>query len=307
MWCGEMFRKVLFPTDFSKQSEAILRGLHEFKKYGVDEVVLANIIEHDVVALIEGGVDVDEFIQKLKKEAEKKLSQSASVLNREGFKVKLTPPIPSANPIDEIVKIAREENVSLILLGSRSRGFKGSLMGSVSEGVVREAKKPVLVLKTKPDAGEGYYEMVFRRLFDRIIYPHDLSDTSQKIEDFVKKASLLGGKEVIIVHVIAADEIIEREVEREEVMHPLVPISNLTEMLSKHWMEAQTYLSNIKKNFDIAGIKTRVNLRVGSPHKEIIKIANEEGASVVMISSKGLTPNVDFVVRYSEQPVIVFH
>ncbi|GEM_PF-143988 len=302
-----MFRRILFPTDFSKQSEAILRGLHEFKKYGVDEVVLANIIEHDVVALIEGGVDVDEFIQKLKKEAEKKLSQSASVLNRGGFKVKLTPPIPSANPVDEIVKTAREEDVSLILLGSRSRGFKGSLMGSVSEGVVREAKKPVLVLKTKPDAGEGYYEMVFRRLFDRIIYPHDLSEISQKIEDFVKEASLLGGKEVIIVHVVAADDVVDKEVGKEEVIHPLVPIPNLTEMLSKHWMRARTYLGNIKKNFEIAGIKARVILRVGSPHKEILKIANEEGGSVVMISSKGLTPNVDSVVRYSEVPVIVYH
>lgn len=302
-----MFRKVLFPTDFSKQSEAILRGLHEFKKYGVGEVVLANIIEHDVVALIEGGVDVDEFIQKLKKEAEKKLSQSASVLNGEGFKVKLTPPIPSANPIDEIVKIAREENVSLILLGSRSRGFKGSLMGSVSEGVVREAEKPVLVLKTKPDAGKGYYEMVFRRLFDKIIYPHDLSDTSQKIEDFVKKASLLGGKEVIIVHVVAVDNIVDEEVGKEGAMHPLVPIPNLAEILSEHWIKAQTQLNSIKKSFEVAGIKAKVTVRVGSPHKEILKVANEEGGSIIMISSKGLTPVVDSVVRYSEQPVIVFH
>ncbi len=301
-----MFRKILFPTDFSKHSEAILKSLHELKKYGVEEVVLAHVIEHDVVALIEGGVDVDDFIQKRKREAEKRLSQSAMFI-RKDFKVRVLSPIPSIDPVEKIVKIADSEDVSLILLGSKSSGLKSSLMGSVSEGVVRETKKPVLVLKTKPDAGEGYYEMVFRGLFDRIIYPHDLSDISQEIKDFVKKASLLGGREVIIVHVLAVDDVIDKRIGKEEVMHPLVPISNLTEILSEHWMGAQDCLNDIKRSFVGAGINAKIILRVGSPTKEILNIVDMVRGSVIMVNGKkGLTPNADSIIRYSEVPVIVF-
>lgn len=301
-----MFRKILYPTDLSNNSEVILRGLYELKRIGVSEVVLAHIVEYDAVGLIEGGVDIDKFVMKLKNKAGKKLSEFASILKRD-FEVKLLPPIPSVNPVEEIVKIANNEDVSLILLGSKSSGLKSALMGSVSEGVVREVEKPILVLKMKPDTGEGYYGMVFRRLFDKIIYPHDLSDISQEIKDFVKKASLLGGREVIIVHVVEIADIIDKQVGKEDVMHPLVPISNLAEMLSEHWMEAKNHLDKIKRDFVGAGIKVKTILRVGSPNKEIPKIASMEGGSVIMISSKkGLTPNVDPIIRYSEIPTIVF-
>ncbi|HET6386440.1 MAG TPA: universal stress protein [Armatimonadota bacterium] len=50
--------------------------------------------------------------------------------------------------VDTIVRIARDENVNLIVLGSRGRGeFQSLLLGSVSNGVLHHAHCPVLIVR----------------------------------------------------------------------------------------------------------------------------------------------------------------
>jgi nucleotide-binding universal stress UspA family protein len=58
-------------------------------------------------------------------------------------------------PDDEIVLLATEENVDLIVMASHGRtGLSRLLMGSVAEGVMRRAPCPVLVVK-HPDVEKG--------------------------------------------------------------------------------------------------------------------------------------------------------
>ena len=52
-------------------------------------------------------------------------------------------------PYKEIVRVAEEEDVSLILLPSHGKlGFSHELMGSTTIRVLRKTKKPVLIIKT---------------------------------------------------------------------------------------------------------------------------------------------------------------
>ena len=52
---------------------------------------------------------------------------------------------------EEVIDLAEELEVGLIVLGSRGRGrIRRALMGSVSDSVVRHAHCPVLVVRWKP-------------------------------------------------------------------------------------------------------------------------------------------------------------
>jgi len=301
-----MFNKILFPIDFKKHSEAVLSGLYSLKKFGVEEVVLLNVIEYDIEKLMESGVDVDGLIQKLKKDSEAKLVKKTEELKR-NFKVKTLPPLPAMDPVAEITKVAKKEDVSLILLTSTSSGLKGSIMGSVSGGIVRGAEVPVMVLKAKHEAGEGYYELQFKRLFDRIIYPNGYTGDSLAIKEKVKEAALMGGKEIELLHILEIDDIIKKENLEDQIKHPLVPIPNLTEIISKYWIEAYKKLEDVQKSFENSGISTKIVIKIGSPNKEIRKIANEDGGTVIMLNiSKELSNEVESIIRYSDVPVIVF-
>src|SRR5262249_60944821 len=55
------------------------------------------------------------------------------------------------SPKDEILRIARERNADLVVLGARGLGrIKRFLLGSVSLAVARHATCPVLVVKGQP-------------------------------------------------------------------------------------------------------------------------------------------------------------
>lgn len=54
-------------------------------------------------------------------------------------------------PFREILKIAGDEDVSLIAIGSHGKSnIMEKLLGSVSEKVIRDSKRPVLVVKRDP-------------------------------------------------------------------------------------------------------------------------------------------------------------
>ncbi len=55
---------------------------------------------------------------------------------------------PQGDPFKEIIRVAEEEDVSVIVIGSHGRtDIVEMLLGSVAEKVVRKAKRPVLVVK----------------------------------------------------------------------------------------------------------------------------------------------------------------
>jgi nucleotide-binding universal stress UspA family protein len=62
--------------------------------------------------------------------------------------VKVEAEILEGNVADSIAELARSRGVDLIIVGSRGPGgIVGALLGSVAEGVVHRADRPVLVVK----------------------------------------------------------------------------------------------------------------------------------------------------------------
>ena len=61
--------------------------------------------------------------------------------------------ILEGNPVEEIVRLARLRDADMIVIGSRGRGaVTSAVLGSVSQGVIHAADRPVLVVTPRVEA-----------------------------------------------------------------------------------------------------------------------------------------------------------
>jgi nucleotide-binding universal stress UspA family protein len=144
-----MFEKILLPTDFSDVAEKALACVKQLKDAGTKEVVILHVIKKDsinVIAQYSSIRDFREVENEVEGEARKKIARIEEELKEIGFQVKTR--IETGFPFNEILRAENEENVSVIVMGSHGiSNIKEILLGSVSEKVIRKAKKPVLVIK----------------------------------------------------------------------------------------------------------------------------------------------------------------
>jgi len=139
-FCRDLFRKILYPTDWSSCADLARAYLPALHQVGASEAVVVHVVE-----------ELPPEAQYLNREAlMKRVEEQIGPLERElqsvGFQVKSY--TLEGNPYREINRLATEEDVSLIVMGAHGRGFvEGMLWGSVSQKVVEYSEKPVLVVK----------------------------------------------------------------------------------------------------------------------------------------------------------------
>ncbi len=133
-FCERKFVKVLFPTDFSDPS---LRAFNRIKE-------LKGVTKHIVLAhAADKGVG-DNTISKLREEARKKLKEMKLELTDSGFQTDVR--IRAGIPSEQIIDIANDDEVTLIVLASRGEGIiKDLLLGSTAENIARHSKRPILL------------------------------------------------------------------------------------------------------------------------------------------------------------------
>ena len=79
-------------------------------------------------------------------ETERKLKDVKKELVDAGLTVRLR--VETGMPVREILRVANEEDVSVIVIGSHGRSnLEEIFLGSVSEKVIRKSKQPVFVIK----------------------------------------------------------------------------------------------------------------------------------------------------------------
>ena len=141
-----MFKKILFPTDFSDVSQKAVKYIKQLKGAGAQEVIVLHVID-DKELLVLSRIP-DQYLQittLMEKEIAKEMTAVEADMTAEGFSVKLK--VKTGKPFTEIMMTAAEEKVSIIVVGSHGRSNIGEmLMGSVSENVIRHSKLPLLVV-----------------------------------------------------------------------------------------------------------------------------------------------------------------
>lgn len=139
-----MYSKILVPIDGSEfANNAELHAIFLAKTCGA-EIIALSVSENHFVNGISLNDEIEQLNHLLNERCKEDL-KSFENLNTDG--VKITPVIEEGSPAKMILKVASEENVDLIVIGSSGKSsFDRFILGSVSDKVVNAAKCPVLVV-----------------------------------------------------------------------------------------------------------------------------------------------------------------
>ena len=145
---GKPFTKVLIPIGGSRYSmQAAEYGIKLAKAYEMEALALYVIDEAAVESLARlAGKDPKTLHQDLRREGENCLRYLTDLAVKEGVHLEIL--IQEGTPHQEIVNVARQKGVDLIVIGKvGQRGPRRIIIGSVTERVIESAHCPVLVVR----------------------------------------------------------------------------------------------------------------------------------------------------------------
>ncbi|HEV7395787.1 MAG TPA: universal stress protein [Pyrinomonadaceae bacterium] len=143
-------RSILFPTDFSECGNFALSYATSLARSFGAQIICVNVIEPIVPTVGYTGMTeplpIADISEQLEDSAERELPKLAECEECAGVDVEEL--IVHGEAATEIVRVAKERAVDLIVIASHGRtGLGRILFGSTAEAVVRHATCPVLVVK----------------------------------------------------------------------------------------------------------------------------------------------------------------
>jgi len=158
-----LFKKILYPTDFSELAEVAKEYVIKLKEANAQEVVVLHVIHPlefslpqfddpfalDVATLY---AHLPEIEQAILRSHEERLKEIEEELKKAGFKVRTV--LTVGEPKEEIVRVAEEERVNVIVIGYHGKSLIERILeiGSTAKAVIKKAKCPVLVVKKREES-----------------------------------------------------------------------------------------------------------------------------------------------------------
>jgi len=278
--------KILLATDGSEDAELATTTVAALTKSTGSELHLVNV---GVVApALLAPLDVEPA--RVEREVRDVLGEQARKVENVGGSVAQSH-VRVGEAAREVVNLAEEIGTGLIAVGSRGRGkAKRMLMGSVSDAVVRHAHCPVMVVRRKP-----------------VVFPAKIllaTDGSEAAELAARTAADLAGKtgsELHLAHVLVLSP---------ETLHDPFGTAAREEFEKRERARLNELVERLEAS---RGAVEGTHFRVGSPDAEIVAQAEEVGADMVVLGSRGLGVMrralmgsvSDSVVRHAHCPVLV--
>lgn len=142
--------KILLATDGSESAAPATRAAADLSAATGSEIELVYVGKD--ISTPAAYNDPSSKDTEAARKARELLDGVAKEIEEDGGKVVESHVVPGKKPAEEIVKLTREQDVGLVVVGSRGLGrLQYALQGSVSSTVVREADCPVLVVRGDRD------------------------------------------------------------------------------------------------------------------------------------------------------------
>ena len=206
--------------------------------------------------------------------------------------------------VPEILGRARAWPADVVVMGTHGRGgFERWVLGSVTEKVLRKAPCPVL---TVPPPASGLHPDG-SVLFRRIVCPVDFSGASLAALGYALKLAEESAAEITVLHVL--EFLVEDE--------PGARVAGFDVPEFRRYLEkdARERLKAIIPADARDWCRPREEVAGGRPWREILRVAEEAPADVVVMGVRGRNPvdlalfgsTTQHVVRGAKCPVLVVH
>lgn len=293
-----MYKKILYPIKFEEFSLEVLSCALNFRKAGMEEIVLLHVIDVSKLPMDKYEGYHPDDIKRLTALAEAKMDEPAKMIETAGLHSNKR--IEVGVPYREILRVAEEERVSLIVSGRQKKGVFGEIfIGSNTDRIIRYGDFPVYIPKYPRTYSEDK-ELCRRfceRLFSRVLYPTDWSDCAADALGYLKGLRTAGIEEVIVAHVMD-----------EKAMRLQPP-----EKFKEFERLDREKLGSVGRELEEAGFRVSTRLHVGTAGRDLIEIARQEDASLIVMGAhgKGYVEGILWgsvsrnVVEYSDRPVLL--
>jgi nucleotide-binding universal stress UspA family protein len=135
-------QKILFPTDFSHTGDAALSLAASLARERGATLLIVHVEEPP------HAYGAGEMYYGIPEPAREDLKQMLDKVEPSGAPLSIERRLVTGDPAATIARLAEEEHVDLIVMGTHGRtGLMRLLMGSVAEAVVRRASCPVMTFK----------------------------------------------------------------------------------------------------------------------------------------------------------------
>jgi nucleotide-binding universal stress UspA family protein len=286
-----MFKRILFPTDFSLHADKIVECIPDLISLGMKETILVHVINPMKAAR---WIRVDEqIIDKAQREARRSMEEVVEKLTTSyGIAVKYR--IELGIIYRELERTAHEEQADLIVMGSHGHGFmKGAFLGSVSQNMLRITTLPLIIEKFKHTEKNGRenLEFVSKRMFTRLLFPTDFSENSLLVLRMLTYLRNAGAEEIIVVHV--------QDIDRLWYL-PQQKIEEFNQIDTER-------LSQLKRRLEFLGYGVETLLKHADPVKEINTLSEEKDVSMIIMGSHGKSAIKDSLTGSVAETVALCH
>ncbi len=213
----------------------------------------------------------EEVVKAQRQDTQRVLDEQVKGLEEAGLTVEKAHLAADEKPDRAIVGLADNIGAGLVVVGSRGLGgLKRALLGSVSASVVRHAHCPVLVVRGQPLAGES-----------RVLLATDGSEDARRAAGAALELAQKLGSEL---HVVYVEPMPKRRGGLVRFSMDLPP-----EVVVGFEEEAEAKLEKeLQRMGEGGGEVAEGHARVGDPAAETVALAEELGAGLLVVGTRGL-------------------
>jgi nucleotide-binding universal stress UspA family protein len=257
-----VFKKILFPTDFSPNADKALRHAIRLADFDDGQVIVQHVVgnyfeKHPHWATLFDVREMQKFMDGYVS------AHMAEILPKDCGKVRVQTLISKGKAADEIAATADREMVDLVVMGSAK--------GVVTNKVIRMTHRPVLAVSAAHAAAE---DKGLRKL-TKILVATDFSEHSKRVVQYAFDLKRIFDATVYMLYVIETGHAIEWAIRQGHFIHSMEKM--------REWASHQ--LLNLTPD-EFINDSTVVRLvEAGSPGDTIAEVASEVGADLTILGT----------------------